>query len=156
MSRFARFMLIVGVFAALFAVGSGMLVAYVLTHGSLVKVEVRQRSNAGSLDLDLPLPAGLVAAAIDLAAVAEAGEESRHLPPPGSTFRVHAWRPAARAACRALAGAPDGTLVQVESGPETVQVIKRGDTVEVQVHGLEGEVRVVTPAGLIWHLADLV
>lgn len=153
MSRFARFMLIVVIFAAVFAVSAGMLVAYGLTHARLVRVQMHQRSGAGSFDLDLPVPAGLVATAIDLAAVSGHHESCRHLSP--RTTR-HAWRPAARAACRALAAAPDGTLVQVESGPANVRVVKRGDTVEVQVHSPEGDVTVTTPAGLVWHLADLV
>jgi hypothetical protein len=155
MSRFARFMLIVLVFAALFAVSAGMVVAYGLSHSRMVRVELRQRSSAGSLDLDLPVPAGLVAAAIDLAAAAATHDGCRHLSP-RTAFHAHAWRPAARAACRALAGAPDGTLVQVESGPGTVQVVKRGDTIEIHVHSPEGDVRVTTPAGLVWHLSDLV
>jgi hypothetical protein len=152
MSRFARFMLIVVIFAAVFAVSAGMLVAYGLSHARLVRVEMHQRSGAGSFDLDLPFPAGLVGAAIDLAAVSAPHEGCRHLSP----RTTHAWRPAARAACRALAGAPDGTLVQVESGPANVKVVKRGDTVEIQVHSPEGDVSVTAPAGLVWHLADLV
>jgi hypothetical protein len=155
MSRFARFMLIAGVLAALCAVGCGMLVAYVLTESPLVRVQMHQRSHAGSLVLDLPVPAVLAAATIDLAAAAAADEDRRH-GLPRSAFGAHAWRPAARAACRALATGPDGTLVQVESGPGTVQVIKRGDTIEIQVHSPDGDVRVTTPAGLVWRLADLV
>jgi hypothetical protein len=120
----------------------------------MVRVELRQRSAAGSLDVDLPVPAGLLAAVIDTA-VAAGSSECRHLSP-HATRKAHDWRPAARAACRALAGAPDGTLVKVESGEGTVQVVKRGDTIEIHVHSQEGDVRVTTPAGLIWHLADLV
>jgi hypothetical protein len=33
---------------------------------------------------------------------------------------------------------------------------KRGDTVEVQVHGPGGDVRVTTPAGLVWRLVGVV
>lgn len=155
MSRFAKFMLVALVLAALFALSAGMLVAYGISHSRMVRVELRQRYAAGSLDLDLPMPAGLVAAAIDAAAVAEPRPGCRHLSPRGA-LQAHAWRPAARAACRALAGAPDGTLVQVEGGTGTVQIVKRGDTIEIQVHAPEGDVRVTAPAGLLWHLADLV
>ena len=154
MSRFAKFMLIAVVAAAMFALSAGMLVAYGLSHSRMVRVELRQRSTAGSLDLDLPVPAALLAAAIDVAAVAGPHEQCRLSP--HRALRPHAWRPAARAACRALAAAPDGTLVQVEGGTGTVQVVKRGDTIEIRVHSPEGDVRVTTPAGLVWHLADLV
>ncbi len=153
MSRFGKFLLVATVFASLLAVGSGVLAGYALTHGRMVRLEMHQRSHAGSLDLDLPLPAGLVTAAIELAAIAPDSTAPRHDACPR---RLHAWRPAMRAACRALAGAPDGTLLRVDSSRGRVLVIKRGDTVEVQVLGPEGEVRVTTPAGVVWHLADLV
>jgi hypothetical protein len=152
MTRFAKFMLVAAAFAAVLAVGSGMLLAYGLSHVGLVKVEVRERAHAGSFDLSLPVPAGLLAGAIDLAALARSPNGHRN---PG-LHAWHAWRPAARAACRALARSPDGVLVTVESGPETVRIVKRGDIVEIKVHGPQGDVRVTTPAGLVWHFAEVV
>jgi hypothetical protein len=152
MTRFAKFMLVAVAFAAVLAVGSGMLLAYGLAHVGLVKVEVRERAHAGRFDLSLPVPAGLLARAIDLAALAGPSDGCRH-PTPRAW---HAWRPAVRAACRALARSPDGVLVTVESGPETVRIVKRRHVVEIQVHGPQGDVRVITPAGLVWHFADVV
>ncbi len=152
MTRFGRFMLIAAVFAAVLAVSSGMLLAYGLAHSRMVRVEMRERYHNGTLALQLPVPASLLAAAIDAAAFNSQHQVCRY----HSAAALHAWRPAARAACRALANAPDGVMVTVESGPDKVKVVKRGDTLEVQVESPQGNVRVTTPAGLVWHLADLV
>jgi len=153
MSRFGKFILIAVVFAAVLAVSSGMLLAYGLAHSRMVRVELRQhaRNRTAALDLEVPVPARLLAVAIDAAAFTS-HERCRHR----SQETLHAWRPAVRAACRALAAAPDGVLAVVESGPGKVTLVKRGDTVEVHVQGPEGDVKVTTPAGLVWHLADLV
>jgi len=151
MSRFAKFMLVAAAFAAVLAVCGAMLLAYALAHAPTVTVVMRENAHGANLDLRLPVPSGVVAAAIDLAAVAGPRDRCPRLSP-----ALHAWRPAARAACRALAGGPDGVLVEVESGPGTVRVVKRGDTVEVLVHSPAGDVRVTTPTGLVRQLADLV
>jgi hypothetical protein len=152
MTRFGKFVLVAAVFAAILAVSSGMLLAYGLAHSRMVRVDLRERFHRGTLSLQLPVPAGLLAAAIDAAAFDSRRQACRYR----SAAALHAWRPAARAACRALAHAPDGVLVTVESGPGKVSVVKRGDTVEVHVESPEGDVRVTTPAGLVWHLADVV
>jgi len=152
MSRFAKFMLVAAAFAAVLAVCGGMLLAYALAHAPTVTVVMRENARGANLDLRLPVPSGVVAAAIDLAAVAGPRDRCPRLSPQA----LHAWRPAARAACRALAGSPDGVLVEVESGPGTVRVVKRGDTLEVLVHSPAGDVRVTTPTGLVRQLADLV
>jgi hypothetical protein len=156
MTPFARFMLIATACAAMLAIAGGLLLAHGLAHGELMTVELREPGHAGRFGLRLPVPAGLVAGALDLAAIAGSGEECqlRHFARSRAAWR--AWRPAARAACRALAAGGDGTLVDVAGGPGTVRVVKRGDTVEIRVHGPGGDVRVTTPAALVRHLAGVI
>lgn len=55
--------------------------------------------------------------------------------------------PVARAVLQALADAPDGELVRVEERNEQVVITKRGDVLEIRVHG-DDEVSVNVPLAM--------
>ncbi len=158
MNPLIKFVLLATVAVTLLLCGAGALLAYGLFHSGTVHVAVLDASPGNTVDIDLPIPAGLVAGLLDLAAIADLSDHhhSRHF------LRLHPWRPAARAACDALAKGPDGLLVDIAGGAggaggdETVRISKTADTLDIRVQGPRTDVHITAPAGLLRHLANIV
>jgi hypothetical protein len=157
MNPVIKFVLVATAAVTLLLLGAGALLAYGLVHSGTVHVLIHDRSPRSTVDLDLPVPAGLVTGLLDLAGVASMVPSFDHrLLHLHGLHRLHAWRPAARAACRALADGPDGLLVDVADGAETVRIRKQSDTLDIHVEGPGTDVHITTPAGLLRHLANVV
>lgn len=59
------------------------------------------------------------------------------------------WAPLARELADELERMPDATLVEVEGGPETVRISKRGDDLVVEIRSAEADVDVAVPVALV-------
>jgi len=59
------------------------------------------------------------------------------------------WAPVARELADQLERMPDATLVEVEGGPETVRVSKRGGDLLVEVRAADADVDVTVPVRLV-------
>jgi hypothetical protein len=73
---------------------------------------------------------------------------------PSSVFgdiddEMQQWIPLLEESAKQLSAAPDFTLVQVESRDETVNIIKKGDTLVIDVQSDDDEVHVTVPLGLV-------
>jgi hypothetical protein len=164
MNPLIKFVLVATAAVTFLLLGAGALLAYGLFHGGVVHVQIHDRSPHSNVDLDLPVPAGLLVGLSYVAEMANAADEADEAGR-GSAFsgrhrlrlhRLHAWRPAARAACEALAAGPDGLLLDVANGEETVRIRKQSDTLDIHVEGPGTDVHVTAPAGLLRHLANVV
>lgn len=144
MSKKAKILLTVAVCFALVFVGSGVLVAATVVSSGLVKVAVHQPD----VELDFSVPAALVhMGLLTLPLVLEENvmEDVR--------AELGEAGPAAAAALRAIAEAPDAVLVDVQDNGERVRVVKQGRHLEVHVESADGTVEISLPAGLLGSIA---
>ncbi|HEX5760368.1 MAG TPA: hypothetical protein VF121_14360 [Thermoanaerobaculia bacterium] len=151
MSTGAKFVLVVFVLTMVLFVGSGVLLAAAVARAGLIHVRVESSGPDGSVDLDLPLPAGLVSLALLGARLAP----DLDCDIDGVACDLDDWGPAAAAALDELAAAPDMVLVDVRDRGERVWIAKRGDALEVQVEGRGGDVEVTLPAKLLPQIAEV-
>jgi hypothetical protein len=184
MNPLIKFVLIATAAVTFLLAGAGALLAYSLFHSGTVHIQIHDHSPHSTVDLDLPVPAGLLADVLDLAGVAEMadmaevaeradqsdqGDFAADAPPFARGERsllhfrrLHTWRPAARAACQALADGPDGLLLDVANGAngangaETVRIRKQSGTLDIHIESLGTDVHITTPVGLLRHLANVV
>jgi hypothetical protein len=122
--------------------------AAVLYGGGALSVEVEQRG-ADPLSLRFSVPAIAIGPAMDWAL--NRWEPASVELPEGVDGR---WLQAAAASVRALEQAPDGVLVHVEDGTDSVLVISEGGELVVEVASRNERVRVSVPLRLIARLID--
>lgn len=165
MNPLIKFVLIATAAVSLFFVFAGAALAFALYRSGTVHVQVIDVSPHSSVDIDLPVPAGLVAGLFDLVTLdtASGGRllhrhrlDGRHGFHDCHDCHLDDWAPAFRAACDALADGPDGTLIDIAEGSETVRISKHGDQLDIQVREPGTNVHVTAPAGLLHHLANVV
>ena len=109
-----------------------------------VMVSVRQRKPEGTR-IWLPVPALLVEVGMRFVPAEQLREASSQIRP---------WLPAIRAASTELERCPDATLVEVRSRTEHVQVMKRGDSLQIDVQNDEDTVHVSVPVEFVNSLAE--
>jgi len=152
----ATFLKVVGIsflVMVVLMIGSGLLLAAAVVKSGLVMVEIHSSGRHDSVDLVVPVPAAL----IPLAALG-----ARFGPALGCDFDrlpcdADDWTPAAAAALRELAASPDAVLVDVRDRGDSVQIVKRGDTLEIEViDRYDGRVEVRMPVDLLPRLADAI
>lgn len=131
-------------------VGSGLLLAAAVARAGLMTVEVHSSGPEGDVDLTVPVPAVLVPLAVLGARLAP--DVACDLD--GVRCRLADWTPAAAAALRELAAAPDAVLVDVRDHGDSVQIVKRGDRLEIEVDDGRDRVEVTMPVELLPALAE--
>ncbi len=150
MRTFVKVVCVAFVVMLLVLVGSGLLLAAAVVKSGLVTVEVHSSGPDGDVDLLVPVPAVVV----PLAALAARFGPDLDCDLDGA-HRIRDWTPVAAAALRELAAAQDAVLVDVRDRGDSVQIVKRGDTVEIEVVDRhDGRVEVRLPADLLPRLAD--
>ena len=154
MKTFVKVVCVGFVVMVVLLVGTGVLLAAAVVKSGLVTVEVHSSGPDGDVDLLVPVPAVVV----PLAAV---GARFAHFGASGDcdvdrmAGHFREWTPAAAAALRELAAAEDAVLVDVRDHGDSVQIVKRGETVEIEVVDRhDGRVEVRLPADLLPRLAD--
>lgn len=142
MSRVTRVLAITVGAVLVLVLGSGFIVAGTVVTSGLVTVSVHE-SGPDGLDLYIPVPAGLVEAALSLAPIVLNVVGDHHADRELERVRAELdeLMPAITAALDELDDMPDATLVEVEGDHEYVRVRKVRGTIEVQV--LEDDTRIL-------------
>ncbi len=147
MTRPAKVLTIVALALLALPVGAALLLAgSLVTHG-VVTVNVNE-TKAGGSHLYLPVPAGLLYLGMDLLPLLDHdGDLSR------ARREIGPWAPVAVAALQSLEDCPDAVLVDIEEKGQTVKIVKKGRSIEIQVHDPDGDVQVSLPAHLFTRVA---
>jgi hypothetical protein len=148
MSRLGKIILIAAgiVFAiALNTAVLGGIVVYRACTGGTAVVSIHEKQANGAR-LWIPVPVGLVTTALRLTPRHEL---------PALDPEARRFLPAAQAAIRALEGAPDGVLVEVQDHGEHVVIAKRGGQFVIDVDNRDERVQVSVPAGSLRSLLDV-
>ena len=128
------FIEIIGILALLgvmlFVLGGAAMVS-----AGTVKVEVREK-NAGGFHFAIPVPVNLVRVGLNFIPDEELAEMREELEP---------WMPAIQVILEELEACPDGPLVEVESGRETVSIVKRGREIVIDVDTPDESVHISIP-----------
>ena len=117
--------------------------AFVYDMGA-VRVSVREKSPGGE-NIRLVVPAAAVPVVLEFVPdgkLQEAAEEARP------------WLPVIEAASEELARCPDGALVEVTSPHEKVSIVKRGDSLVIDVDDTNETVHVTVPLKLVSVVAN--
>jgi hypothetical protein len=112
--------------------------------GGTLRVEVREKGVNGT-HVFLPVPVNLVRIGMNFVPERELDEARAELEP---------WMPAVRAILLELANGPDGTLVEVEDGAETVHIVKRGGELIIDVDTPDETVHLAVPLMGVGSLID--
>ncbi len=104
-----------------------------------------QQKNAGGHHIVVAVPAVLVPIGLDLAPQDKLQRASAE---------AQQWLPAVDAASKALAQCPDARLVEVRSRSQFVEVVKRGDSLIVDVDSPDARVHVTLPLVLVHSVAE--
>ncbi len=153
MATFLKVVAVSFLVVVLVMVGAGVLLAAAVVKSGLVMVEVHSSSRNGGVDLTVPVPAAL----IPLAALGARVGPALDCDVDGYRARADEWAPAAAAALREIAASPDAVLVDVRDRGDAVQIVKRGETLSIEVtDGYDGRVEVRMPVDLLPRLADAV
>jgi hypothetical protein len=147
MTRPAKVLIIVALALLAVPVGATLLLAgSLVTHG-VVTVQVNETKQGGT-HLYLPVPAGLLYLGMDLLPLFDRdGELSK------ARREIGPWAPVVAAALESIDDCPDAVLVDVQERGETVKIVKQGRSIEIQVHGNDGDVHVSLPAHLFTRIA---
>jgi hypothetical protein len=155
MKTFVKVVCVAFVVMFLVLVGSGLLLAAAVVKSGLVTVEVHSSGPDGDVDLVIPVPAVIVPLAALGARFGPRFASHADCDLDGAARHVRDWTPVAAAALRELADAPDAVLVDVRDRGDSVQIVKRGDTLEIEViDRYDGRVEVRLPVDLLPRLAD--
>lgn len=109
-----------------------------------VYVSVHQK-NADGINLSLPVPVNLAHIALSLIPDEELADVRAELDP---------WMPVINIVMSELADCPDGVLVQVEDGDETVSIVKRGRKLVIDIDTRDESVHVSIPIRGVARLID--
>ena len=139
------FTILVGAVAVL-VLGSSFLVAGSVATSGLVSVSVHEPGPDG-LDLYIPVPAGLVEAALTLVPVVFSIAGDEHLEHELEQVRVELDEilPALEGLLEELEEMPDTTLVEVEGDDEYVRVRKVRDAIQVRIEEDGTRISVTVP-----------
>jgi hypothetical protein len=147
MTRPAKVLTIIAVTLLALPVGCGLLLAASVVTSGLVTVKVNE-TKPGGTNLYVPVPAGLLYLGMDLLPLLD-----RHHEMARARKEMGAWAPVAEAAMQSLEDCPDAVLVDVQDRNETVKIVKVGRTIEIRVHGGDGDVHISLPAHLFTRVA---
>jgi hypothetical protein len=147
MTRPAKALTIVAIALLALPVGATFLLAASVVTSGLVTVKVNE-TKPGGTNLYLPVPAGLLYLGMDLLPLLDHNHEMTK-----ARRQMGAWAPVAAAALQSLEDCPDAVLVDVQDRAETVKIIKVGRTIEIHVHGEDGNVNISLPAHLFSRVA---
>lgn len=147
MTKPAKVLTIIAIALLALPVGCGLLLAASVVTSGLVTVKVNE-TKPGGTNLFVPVPAGLLYLGMDLLPLLDHNHEMAR-----ARKQMGAWAPAVEAAMQSLEDCPDAVLVDVQDRKETVKIVKVGRTIEIRVHGDDGDVHVSLPAHLFTRVA---
>ncbi len=138
-----RFWKIVGL--TLLGLFATVVLAVVVAYSAgTVDVSVREKKADGTR-IHLFLPAMLITEGVRFVPADEISRAAADLRP---------WLPAIRAATKELARCPDATLVDVQNREEKVTIIKRGNSIVVDVDDAENTVHISLPLKVVAAMVD--
>jgi hypothetical protein len=135
-------------FAILF-LGSGLLVAGTIAATSLVTVSVHDKSEG--THVYLPVPAAALYLGMDLLPLVMDDSDLIEM-----RRDMGDWGPFVAATMRGLADCPDGVLVDIRDGEETVSIVKEGESFRIRVRNPNESVDISVPARMLSKVARLV
>jgi hypothetical protein len=125
------------------ALGTLVLVAAVIYDTGAVRVRVHEKGPDGT-NIRLLVPAVVIPAALRLAPEEDLRKASTEIQP---------YLPAIKIAAEELAKCPDGPLVLVTSPKERVSIVKRGDSLVIDVDSPRETVHVSFPLKMVCSVA---
>lgn len=117
--------------------------AFALYGPGSLQVEIHEEG-PDPVSISFQIPAAALGPALDLALSHVRGSQFAE----ELDTEALAWLPAASAIVRSLEQAPDGVLVSVEDGTDSVQILLEGGELVVNVQSLREHVRVTVPLRL--------
>jgi len=147
MTRPAKVLTIIAIVLLALPIGCGLLLAGSIVTSGVVTVKVNE-TKPGGTHLFVPVPAGLVYLGLDVLPLLDHDHGMAK-----ARREVGAWGPAIQAAAQSLEDCPDAVLVDVQERNETVKIVKVGRTIEIRVHGDDGDVHVSLPAHVFTRVA---
>jgi hypothetical protein len=147
MTRPAKVLTIIAIALLALPIGCGLLLAGSIVTSGLVTVKVNE-TKPGGTNLYVPVPAGLLYLGLDVLPLLDHNHEMAR-----ARKEMGAWAPAVQAVAQSLEDCPDAVLVDVQERNETVKIVKVGRTIEIRVHGDDGDVHVSLPAHVFTRVA---
>jgi hypothetical protein len=147
MTKPAKVLTIIAIALLALPIGCGLLLAGSIVTSGLVTVKVNE-TKPGGTNLYVPVPAGLVYLGLDLLPLLD-----HHHGMARAHEEMGAWAPAVQAFAQSLEDCPDAVLVDIQQRNETVKIVKVGRTIEIRVHGDDGDVHVSLPAHVFTRVA---
>ncbi len=149
MSRGAKILTAIAAAFAILFLGSGLLVAGTIAATGLVTVNVHDK--AEGTHIYLPVPAMAVYLGMDLLPLVMDDSDLAEM-----RRDIGDWGPFMAATLQGLADCPDGVLVDVRDGDETVRIVKEGRSFEIRVRNRDESVDISVPARVLSKVARFV
>lgn len=134
---------------AILLLGSALLVAGTIAATGLVTVDVHDKTEG--THIYLPVPAAAIYLGMGLLPVLAGDDELYEL-----REDLGEWGPFVAATLEGLDDCPDGVLVDVRDGAETVRIVKQGRSLEIRVRNPRESVEISVPTRLFSRMARLV